>query len=147
MIFLDVVTTVCIGLLIGTEFSVSAFINPILQRLDAGSGMRATSLFAKRLGTAMPFWYAASLALLIADASLRRHGSLSPLLIAAGVLWLAAILMSVIFLVPINNRIIRLEAGSSADSLREQRRWELLHRGRVGLLTASMVCFLTVILG
>ena len=60
MIFLDIVTTVCIGLLIGTEFAVSVFINPVLQRLDTGTRMKTISYFAKRLGTAMPFWYALS---------------------------------------------------------------------------------------
>ena len=32
---LDIVTTVCIGLLIGTEFAVAVFINPILRKLGA----------------------------------------------------------------------------------------------------------------
>ena len=77
MIFLDIVTTVCIGLLIGTEFAVSVFINPILERLDTGTRMKAISLFAKRLGTAMPFWYALSLLLLIAEALLRRNGGIA----------------------------------------------------------------------
>jgi uncharacterized membrane protein len=147
MIYLDVVTTVCIGLLIGTEFTVSVFINPILQRLDTGTRMKATSLFAKRLGTAMPFWYALSFLLLITETVVRWHGNSASLLTTASALWLGAILLSVIFLVPINNRIIRLSANSSAEaSLREQEKWELLHRGRVAVLTTSMVCFLLAIL-
>ncbi len=70
---LNIVTTVCIGLLIGTEFSVSVFINPVLRRLDEASRSRAVRMFAKSLGTAMPFWYAASLLLLIAEAIVHRH--------------------------------------------------------------------------
>jgi hypothetical protein len=27
------------------------------------------------------------------------------------------------------------------------KRWDMLHRGRVGLLTASMICFLIAVLG
>jgi uncharacterized membrane protein len=147
MIFLDIATTVCIGLLIGTEFSVSVFVNPILERLDTGTRMKAISLFAKRLGTAMPFWYALSLLLLITEAVLRRHGDSESLLIAAGALWLAIIALTLIFLVPINNRMMRLDASSPADtSLREHRTWDLLHRGRVAVLATSMICFLLALL-
>ena len=73
--FLDIVTTLCIGLLIGTEFTVSAFINPILNQLDGRAQAGATRLFAKKLGTAMPFWYAASLLLQdqLSPAFVREH--------------------------------------------------------------------------
>jgi len=65
---LTIITTLCIGLLIGTEFSVSVFINPILRRLDVLAQAHAIRLFARRLGAAMPFWYTASLLLLIGEA-------------------------------------------------------------------------------
>jgi uncharacterized membrane protein len=147
MIFLDIVTTVCIGLLIGTEFAVSVFINPILQRLDTGTRMKAISLFAKRLGAAMPFWYALSLLLLIIEAAVRRHSDGLSLLITAAALWLTVIVLTVIFLVPINNRMMHLDADSSAEtSLQQHKTWDLLHRGRVAVLTASMICFLAAIL-
>ena len=147
MIFLDILTTVCIGLLIGTEFAVSVFINPILEHLDIGTRMKAISLFAKRLGTAMPFWYALSLLLLIVETILRRQADSVPLLITASALWLAVILLTLIFLVPMNNRMMRLDADSSADnSLREHKKWDLLHRGRVAVLVVSMICFLLVVL-
>jgi hypothetical protein len=56
------------------------------------------------------------------------------------------IVLALLFLVPINNRMMRLDANSAADcSLREHRRWDLLHRGRVAILTTSMVCFLLAI--
>jgi uncharacterized membrane protein len=147
MIFLDIVTTLCIGLLIGTEFAVSVFVNPILERLDTSTRMKAISFFAKRLGTAMPFWYAASLLLLIAEAVLRRNANVESLLIVSGALWLAVIVLTLIFLVPINNRMMRLDANSPAEvSLRQHRKWDLLHRGRVAVLAASMVCFLLAVL-
>ena len=147
MIFLDVVTTVCIGLLIGTEFAVSVFINPILERLDTGTRLKTISFFAKRLGTAMPFWYALSLLLLITEAVLRRHTDGLSLLTAASALWLAVIALTLIFLVPINNRMMWLDANSGAEkSLKEHRKWDVLHRGRVAILATSMVCFLLAIL-
>ncbi len=46
MLILNVVTVLCVGLLIGTEFAVSAFINPILRKLDDGAQAQAISLFA-----------------------------------------------------------------------------------------------------
>ena len=147
MILLDIVTTVCIGLLIGTELTVSVFINPILQRLETGTRMKVTSLFGKRLGTAMPFWYVFGFLLLITETVLRWHSNSGSLLITATALWLAAIGLSVLVLVPINNRIIRLAANSPAEaSFKEHAKWDLLHRGRVAILTASMVCFLLAIL-
>src|SRR5258708_344652 len=53
---LDVVTTVCIGLLIGTEFAVAVFINPILRMLGPRDELRAIGLLAANLGAAMPVW-------------------------------------------------------------------------------------------
>ena len=147
MIFLDVLTTVSIGLLIGTEFAVSAFINPILGRLDPGTRMQGISYFAKRLGTAMPFWYAGSAVLLLAEAIIRRHGPDESLLITAFALWVVVIVLTLIFLVPINNRMIRLQPDSPGEiAFREHRRWDILHRGRVAVLTISMICFLVAIL-
>ena len=58
---LDIVTTVCIGLLIGTEFAVAVFINRNLRKLGVREELRAIRLFAAKLGAAMPFWYSASL--------------------------------------------------------------------------------------
>lgn len=147
MIFLTILTTACISLLIGTEFAVSVFINPILQRLDTSTRVKLISYFAKRLGTAMPFWYALSALLLLAQAAIHRHDVGESLLITAGALWLAVIVLTLIFLVPINNRMMRLEPGSSSRaSLSEHTKWDLLHRGRVAVLTGAMVCFLVAVL-
>src|SRR6266704_3444314 len=104
---LDIVTTVSIGLLIGTEFSVSTFINPVLRRLDEAAQAHAVQMFAKRLGTAMPFWYAASLLLIIAEAVVRRHQPDDMFLIVAGAIWEAVIILTLLFLVPINNKMIQ----------------------------------------
>jgi hypothetical protein len=42
--------------------------------------------------------------------------------------------------------MMRLDANSSAGWLEEHNRWDLLHRGRVAVLAASMVCFLLAVL-
>ena len=84
---LNVVTTVCIGLMIGVEFAVSAFVNPILERLDNSARAHATRMFARKLGTVMPFWYGLSLLLLIAETIIARERSGMVFLAAASVLW------------------------------------------------------------
>jgi uncharacterized membrane protein len=140
---LDILTTGCIGLLIGTELAVSVFINPILWKLENPVQLTATRLFAKRLGAAMPFWYAASLLLLIAETIIRRHESGAALLAVASVIWAAVIVLTVLFLVPINNRLAQIGSTSVAEVARQQhRKWDRMHRFRVVALGASMFFFL-----
>lgn len=75
MTFFNIATVVCIGLLVGTEFAVSAFINPVLAKLDDRSQAEAIRMFARKLGKAMPFWYGLSLVLLLLEGVFRRHVS------------------------------------------------------------------------
>ena len=143
---LDILATLCIGLLIGTEFAVSAFINPVLRRLDNYSQGEAIRLFARRLGRAMPFWYAASLLLLIVEAIVRRHQSGDGMLLLAGAIWAVVIILTLLYLVPINNRLIRMDSGAfDENAQREHQKWDSLHRARVLALCASMLCFLVAV--
>lgn len=146
MLVLDIVTTVCIGLLIGTEFAVSAFINPILRKLEDGAQAQAIGMFARKLGFVMPFWYAGSLLLLVAATVVRRHNAGDGLLIAACAIWVAVIVATLLVLVPINNRMMKLDAKAfPEEAQREHRKWDRLHRVRVGALTAAAVCFLAAV--
>jgi uncharacterized membrane protein len=143
MPFLDIATITCVGLLIGNEVAVSAFINPILWRLEDGAQLRAVSMFAKRLGTAMPFWYVFSLVLLLLEAALRRTEAGDTLIVVSCAIWAAVIVLTILFLVPINNRLARMEPDLPPQSAkREHKRWDALHRLRIVALTASLVCFL-----
>jgi uncharacterized paraquat-inducible protein A len=136
MHLLDIITILCIGLMVGTELTVSLFINPIIWQLDDQAQAKAFSLFARYLGKAMPIWYILSLVLLIAEAYLRRHQpALIPLLTAI-IIWIAVILYTVTTLVPINNRIVALSTRWRS----EHKRWDTLHRWRILLLTIAMVC-------
>ncbi len=146
ILVLNIVTTLCIGLLIGTEFAVSAFINPILRKLDSRAQAQAIRLFARRLGTAMPFWYVASLLLLIGEAIVHRRESGGLLLIAACVIWCAVIIHTLLVLVPINNRMTQLDSDAfSQEAQREHKKWDSLHRLRVVALVVAMVCCLVAI--
>jgi uncharacterized membrane protein len=142
LIFLDTITTVCIGLLIGTEFAVSVFINPVLWKLEAGAQAQAISLFARKLGAAMPVWYAISFLLLLIETFIRRHGPGSPLLINASAIWAAVIVLTLLFLVPINNRLTRLADSLPDEARRSHKKWDRLHRLRIVALAVSMICFL-----
>jgi uncharacterized membrane protein len=143
---MDIVSTVCIGLLIGTEFAVSAFINPVLTQLGGTAEGHATRLFAKKLGAFMPFWYALSLLLLIAQGVVRRHQPGFAWIVTAAILWAAVIALTILILVPINNRIAAASAEEFDSSLRAQHtRWDALHRGRVAVLLAAMILFLLAI--
>ena len=145
-LFLNIVTAVSIGMLVGTEFAVSAFINPILRKLDDQLQAQAIRLFAKRLGFVMPFWYVACFLLLIAGAIVRHYGTGEVLLISASVLWAGVIVHTILVLVPINNRMIAMDVRAfSPEAKREHGKWDSLHRLRVAALATSMVCFLAAI--
>lgn len=147
MHLLDLLTILCAGLMIGNELTVSLFINPVLWRLDEPSQMKALSLFARILGKVMPFWYGLCLLLFGAEAYLRHHDPSLDLLVAAIVIWVGVILFTIASLLPINNRIAQLSTGSYYEGWQqEHKRWDRLHRWRIALLLAAMVCVLWSIL-
>jgi len=147
MRLLDILAILTLGLLIGVEFAVSAFINPTLHKLAPEPQAKTLSLFAALLGFVMPFWYGLSLVLLIAEAVLRRNTpALSPLILAAS-LWALIIVFTIAVLVPLNNRIAKLDLTAlPADWQPVHRRWDTLHRLRVALLLVAFVLALNAIL-
>jgi hypothetical protein len=143
MNLLNVATILCIGLLIGAEFAVSAFVNPVINKLDLAAKAEATRLFARLLGTVMPVWYIASLLLLLSETIIHLHNSLIVWLGVAVAFWGAAIALSLVSLVPISNRLARMDAdGWTESAQREQRKWDALHRVRVFALAVAMIFFL-----
>ena len=141
----SIATILSIGLMIGTEFAVWAFINPILEKLDEPARRNAVRLFAEKLGRVMPFWYGANFALLVIEAFLMR-GYAAGLLGIALAIWAAVIVLTLIFLVPINNRLARKVSGLSPDQEhRQHQRWDVLHRARVVSLVVAFALFLTAL--
>ncbi len=147
-IFFDVAAILSIGLMIGAEFTVWVFINPILERLEVQAREEAIRLFARKLGKVMPFWYAGNFLLLAIETFLlRRHAAVGLLGTASGI-WAAVIVLTLIFLVPINNRLARQDTGLSRDQAHHQhQRWDTLHRARVVALSAAFVLLLVGIHG
>jgi hypothetical protein len=143
MNILNVATILCIGLLIGAELAVSVFINPVVWKLDLAAQARAFQLFGRRFGRAMPVWYITSLLLLVSKTITHRHESHVGLLGLAIAFWGAAIALSLLSLVPINNRMVRMDAdGWTESAQRELRKWDGLHRVRVAVLAVAMIFFL-----
>ena len=147
MLVLDIIAILSLGLMIGVEFAVSAFINPTMSKLDEEPQAKALSLFAALLGFIMPFWYSINLVLLIAEAIVRRHTpALTPLTIAAS-LWVFIIIVTIAVLVPINDRIAKLQTTAlPADWQQAHSRWNTLHHVRVALLILAFVLALYAIL-
>ena len=143
MSFFSLATIVSVGLMIGVELAVWVFINPVVWTLENGGQAHAAQLFAKRLGTAMPFWYTANFMLLVVETTLERGHAAFRLLSAASGIWAAVIVLTLIFLVPINNRLARPDASWSIEhSHRQHLRWHAMHRARVIALGAAFVLLL-----
>jgi uncharacterized membrane protein len=147
MLILDTTTIVCIGLMIGVEFAVSAFVNPVLWKLDSGAQLHAIRLFAAKLGFVMPFWYALGLLLMLVETFFRWHQPHALLLAIGSAIWALVIILTLLFLVPINNRLARMENSSVFDSVRsDHRKWDTLHRFRIlALITAMVLAVIAIV--
>lgn len=134
----QLLTVIVVGTLVGVEFGVAAFMNPILERLPDDAYRQARATGSRLLGTVMPFWYIATAALLVGDAVLGR----APLAIAAVVVMGAVMVLTLTTLVPINNRVAAW-AGAGPDEAPTNRalahRWDRLHWLRVALLLVAFV--------
>jgi hypothetical protein len=142
MHFFHVFTVMVLLGLVGVEFSVSAFVNPSAWRLDAGPQSTMLSHFAAVLGRVMPVWYPAALILLGAETWFFRHTPGFGLLLVADALWVGASLASILFLVPLNNRVIEGAKGWQEA----HRTWDRRHRVRVVVLAlaASLLTYVVV---
>jgi uncharacterized membrane protein len=137
---LSVVAIIVAGLMVGCELAIAAFVHPALDTLPDDVHLPAASALARVLGKFMPFWYILVFLLTLAEASIewRQSGQLPIWLATSAILWMLASLYSVMALVPINNRIASWEKSTPPpDWKRYRRRWDLLHRWRVVLLTIA----------
>lgn len=148
MHLLNIITITSAGLMVGTELSVSAFVNPALRRLESGPQAQAVSILARSLGHAMPVWYGLCFALLVLESFLRRHQTMLALLLTATAIWAAVILLSISVLVPINNRLASLNTAAPApDWERDHRKWDVLHRIRILLLLVALLVLINALVG
>lgn len=131
----ETVALVIAGPMVGVEFAVAAFTNPIVGRLPDDAYWRARRDGSRVLGKVMPVWYIATLVALIATAVITPG---QWLVTVAAVVLALVVLMTVTVLVPINNRI-----GAWTDAADVDRelagRWDRLHWLRVALLVVMFV--------
>ena len=143
---LAVITATVTGVMVGVEFAVAAFVNPILLRLPAGPSLEARADGARVLGRVMPFWYVGSLLLTAWLAAAKWGGSAGAAAVAAAALLVVSVVMSITLLVPINNRTATWTADHHpADWREQQQRWDRLHYARVAIIVAAFV--LTLVAG
>lgn len=136
---LEVFTTVVVGVLVGVEFSVAFVINRILDALPGDNGQLGRSHGGRMLGAVMPFWYIGSLVLVVVWAVVGRHDGGVGLVVAGGALLVVSVLMSVLLLVPINNRSKTwTPENRPADWKEQSRRWDSYHYVRVAVLVGAL---------
>ncbi|OPF83878.1 hypothetical protein VT50_0203620 [Streptomyces antioxidans] len=141
---LAIATIVVVGLLVGVEFAVAAFVNPIISRLPNDGGLAARSDGARLLGRVMPFWYIGSVLLSVCWAAMARGGAGAGLIVTAAALLVLSVLMSIALLVPINSRVAQWSRDTVPADWREQiGRWDRFHYLRVGVIIAAFVLLVT----
>ncbi len=133
---LNVVAIIVAGLMVGSELGVAAFVHPTLDGLPDDVHLPAASALARVLGSFMPFWYTLVFLLTLAEVLIEWHeaGRVPIWMAISALLWILAILYTVIALVPLNNRI---KSNPPLDWKVYRRKWDLLHRWRVLLLTMA----------
>ena len=142
----DIATATVTGLMAGNEFAVAAFVHPQLHKLGQSVHAQTASSLASALGKAMPLWYGVALLLILGAAFEHRPVSDSPglFILLAAVLWEATIVFTITMLVPINNRIAKMNPQQPYDCwLQDRCRWDKLHQLRVTLLIMAFVLLLT----
>ncbi|NUO60835.1 MAG: DUF1772 domain-containing protein [Hamadaea sp.] len=134
---LEVATVVIVGLMVGVEFSVAFIMNRILDALPEDSGQLGHAHGGRMLGAVMPFWYIGSLVLAAIWAVARWQHDGALVVIAAGLL-VVSVVMSILLLVPINNRNKTwTPENRPADWKQQLNRWGRYHYARVAVIVAA----------
>jgi uncharacterized membrane protein len=143
---LEVVTTVIVGVMVGVEFSVAFVINPILNALPEDSGQLGHAHGGRMLGAVMPVWYIGSLVLVGIWAVAGWHHDGAGFVVIAGALVLLSVVMSLLLLVPINNRGKTWTPENRPEDWKQQlNRWQRLHYVRVAVIIAAFALLVTAL--
>ena len=135
---LEVFTTVVVGLMVGVEFSVAFVMNRIFSALPEDSDQLARAHGGRMLGALMPFWYIGSLVLSAIWAVTGWHRPGAGLVVIAGALLIVSVLMSILLLVPINNRgKTWTPENRPADWQQQMNQWDSYHYVRVAVIIAA----------
>ncbi|MDQ0615914.1 putative membrane protein [Microbacterium sp. W4I4] len=136
----EVATIVVVGILVGVEFSVAFILSRIFNALPDDSNQLGRSHGGRMLGALMPFWYIGSLVLSVIWALIAWGRDGTAFIIAGAAMLLLSVIMSVVLLVPINNRgKMWTPENRPADWKQQMRRWDRYHYVRVAVLIAGFV--------
>ncbi|MDA2806817.1 DUF1772 domain-containing protein [Nocardiopsis suaedae] len=135
---LEVVTIVVVGVMVGVEFSVAFVVTPILDALPDDSALRGRAHGGRMLGALMPFWYIGSLALVGVRAAAGWGAPGTALVVAGAALLILSVVMSLLLLVPINDRgRTWTPENHPADWKQQMKRWDRYHYARVAIIIAA----------
>ncbi|MGW0845383.1 anthrone oxygenase family protein [Streptomyces sp. NPDC002787] len=135
---LEVFTIVVVGVMVGVEFSVAFVMNPILNALPGDAGQLGKSHGGRMLGAVMPVWYIGSLVLVAIWAVAGWHDQGTGLVVGAAALLILSVVMSLLLLVPINNRGKTWTPDNRPADWKEQlNRWERWHYVRVAVIIGA----------
>jgi uncharacterized membrane protein len=127
----------------GNEFSIAFFIHPSLSRVDHRRFLPAIQVFARLFGRVMPFWMAGTLVFhfVLAWAVRTAHQG-TRYILSAAFIWLFVIMFSLIFPVPINNRVAGWDPSAPPVNWEsERRRWDIYNTIRV----ICIICAFTLL--
>ncbi len=139
---LDVLLLLAAGLMVGNELTVALFLHPTLSHLQDEVHAPAAISFAALFGRVMPFWYVAVFLLTAIDTWVHwREGARGTnLFLASALLFLIAIVYTLILPAPLNRHIAAWQATSLPSSWRADRaRWDRLHAIRMAILLPALV--------
>ncbi|WP_322985218.1 DUF1772 domain-containing protein [Streptomyces sp. S584] len=143
---LEVVTTVAVGLMVGVEFSVIFVMNRILNALPGDSGQLGHAHGGRMLGALMPFWYMGSVALSAIWAVAGWHHQGTGLVVTAAGLLALSVVMSILPLVPINNRNKTWSPENRpADRQEQLERRNRYHYLRLAVILAASTLLVTAL--
>ncbi|GAA2882922.1 DUF1772 domain-containing protein [Streptomyces mexicanus] len=135
---LDVFTIVVVGTMVGVEFSVAFVMNPILNALPGDAGQLGHAHGGRMLGAVMPVWYIGSLVLVAIRAVAGWHHQGTGLVVTAAALLILSVVMSLLLLVPINNRGKTWTPENRPADWKEQlNRWTRWHYVRVAVIIGA----------
>ncbi|WOX22350.1 DUF1772 domain-containing protein [Streptomyces solicathayae] len=143
---LEVFTTVVVGLMVGVEFSVAFVMNRIFNALPEDSDQLARAHGGRMLGALMPFWYIGSLVLSAIWAIAGWHRPGAGLVVTAAALLIVSVIMSIVLLVPINNRgKTWTPENRPADWKEQMNRWDRYHYVRVAVIIGAFTLLVTAL--
>jgi Domain of unknown function (DUF1772) len=137
---IQLVAILVLGLMCGSELNVGLLTHPALNEQPAEIHIPVRAALARLLGRVMPVWMPISAVLNLVVLLPFEHLSHPAwhLAVVAFCLQLVACVFSLIFPVPINNRIMRWTSETlPSDWKRQEHRWDVYHLSRTFVLIAA----------